>query len=303
VVTVSERVDILYASRTDRGRLREINEDSVHAESFRTGGGDKAQDWLLLAIADGVGGHQRGEWASRKAVGVLARELPRLHKRMEPKEALEAACKAANESTWRDASSSGLNGAATTLVVALLDPHNLWWANVGDSRAYLVREGLAEQLTEDHSWVEEEVRAGRMTPEEARSSDRRHVITRSVGFTDSVEVDVGGPVRLLAGQRLVLCSDGLYDLVADDEICAAADSMTPLDAATRLVDLANERGGPDNISVIVCSIDGAAASARPAVPRETVQQEAASPAPWPLLLGLALFLAVVAAAAVLVLAT
>ena len=186
---------------------------------------------------------------------VLARELLPLLEDAEPGEALRKACENANGVTWREASDSGLEGAATTLVVALVDDsNNLWLANVGDSRAYVVGDGRMTQLTQDHSWVGEQVRSGRMTPAEARSSDRRNLITRSVGFSELVEVDLQGPLRLQAGETLILCSDGLYDQVSDDEIAAVAAEMNPDDAASGLVEMANERGGPDNISVVVCAV-------------------------------------------------
>ena len=252
----TDLIEITYASQTDRGRQRDVNEDFVYAESFRVGTKDNARDWLLLAIADGVGGHLRGEWASKKAVTALAQALPQLLTAVEPGEALRRACEAANAITWREASASGLDGSATTLVAALIDDSdNLWLANVGDSRAYHVQDGLIDQLTQDHSWVEEQVQSGRMTAEEARTSDQRNIITRSVGFAENVEVDIGGPISLHAGERIVLCSDGLHDQMSDDEIAAVTRATTPYDAASRLVDEANERGGPDNISVIVCSLD------------------------------------------------
>jgi len=252
----SNITDITYASQTDRGRQREVNEDFVYADQFQTKAKGSKREWLLLVVADGVGGHLRGDWASKKAGTVLVRDLPKLLKNTAPPEALQRAFQAANDVTWREAAASGLNGSATTLVVALVDDSdNLWLANVGDSRAYHVRNGRIQQLTQDHSWVEEQVQLGAMTPEDARTSERRNIITRSVGFAHNVEVDVEGPIALGAGERIVLSSDGLHDHVSEDEIAAAVSATTPYEASSRLVDAANERGGPDNISVIVCSVD------------------------------------------------
>ena len=253
---ISNLTEITYASQTDRGRQRNVNEDFVYADQLRTRARGGKREWLLLVVADGVGGHLRGEWASKTAVTALITDLPKLLTNAAPGDALHRACEAANDATWREAAAAGLDGSATTLVAALIDDaDNLWLANVGDSRAYRVQDGRIQQLTQDHSWVEEQVQLGRMTPEEARTSDQRNIITRSVGFAESVEVDVDGPIPLHAGERIVLSSDGLHDQISDDEIAAVTRAMTPYDAASRLVAAANERGGPDNISVIVCSID------------------------------------------------
>jgi PPM family protein phosphatase len=263
LAVASRPLEIAYATRTDVGRQRQINEDFVFADALLAKSGGKEQAWLLLVVADGVGGHQRGEWASQTAVGILRDTLPELLEAQEPSAALKAACEAANSRTWREALASGLDGSATTLVVALInDEDKMWLANVGDSRAYLVHDAAISRLTTDHSWVEEQVQSGRMTVEEARTSDQRNIITRSVGFSETVEVDVDGPMSLTAGERLLLCSDGLYDQVSDDEIAATVSSARPDQAARRLVDLANERGGPDNVSVIVCSIDSASSPAQ-----------------------------------------
>jgi protein phosphatase len=248
---------ITYAYVTDRGRQREVNEDFVCAQEVTTRDQGITRTWLLTAVADGVGGHQRGEWASENAVTVLTDELPALLNGSAPAAALRSAIAAANARTWREASRAGIDGSATTLVAGLIDDEDrAWLANVGDSRAYLVSGRRIRQLTRDHSWVGEEVEAGRMTPQEARESSRRNIITRSVGFGENVDVDVHGPFPLREGERIVLCSDGLYTLVSDEEIAAAARSLPPAEAAGALVALANERGGQDNISVVICSIDG-----------------------------------------------
>ena len=140
---------------------------------------------------------------------------------------------------------------ATTLVAALVRGHSAWLASVGDSRAYLFHQGELTQRTQDHSWVAEQIRAGRLTEEEAEHSEFRNVITRAVGVADTVEPDKVGPISLPAGSLLLLCSDGLHRVVSDDEIAAVLASGTPQEMAERLIALANEAGGPDNISVAI----------------------------------------------------
>jgi serine/threonine protein phosphatase PrpC len=245
-----------YSARTDVGRVREINEDRVFAGELplptdHTG----ASARHLLVVADGVGGLERGEWASEKAVTVITAELPMHLAAHEPRQALQRSLEAANLLIWRRERSeaeSRLGPAATTVVAVIVDDRYLWWANVGDSRAYLVGQTSVQRLTRDHSWVEEQIRSGTLTPDQARMSERRNVITRSVGFQAEVEVDTGGPVELHPTDVVVLCSDGLHGLVTDEDIANVVRSYPAAEATERLVGLSNERGGTDNISVIVC---------------------------------------------------
>jgi protein phosphatase len=218
--------------------------------------------WHLLAVADGVGGRRRGDWASHLAVSTLASRLSVWLGELEPPDALRRAFQAANQALWNGAGNQpDTAGAATTLVAVLVASQGGgWWANVGDSRAYLVDSGKITRLTQDHSWVEEQVRAGRLTMEQARSSGRRNVITRSIGGEPQVDVDVGGPTRLERGDVLVVCSDGLHGQVSDAEIAQVVRKLNPEPAADRLVELSNERGGVDNVSVIVCSLTDEASS-------------------------------------------
>jgi protein phosphatase len=246
----------LYSARTDVGRVREINEDRVFAgELPLLAHQPDASTRHLLIVADGVGGLERGEWASEKALTVITAELPIHLASHEPREALQLALQAANHLIWRRERSEAelrLGPTATTVVAVIVDPVHLWWANVGDSRAYLVGKDSVERLTRDHSWVEDAVRGGALTREQARLSERRNVITRSVGFEPEVDVDTGGPLELRPTDVVVLCSDGLHALVTDEDIADIVRSYSSAEAAERLVGLSNERGGTDNISVIVC---------------------------------------------------
>jgi protein phosphatase len=243
-----------YNARTDTGRRREHNEDYVYAGPLLGESADRPA-WYVFAVADGVGGHQRGEWASEAAVSTLTQELPARLEEMQPTDALRLAYQAANAALWQEtAVGPAVGRAATTLVAAVVGRGILWWASVGDSRAYLARRGRVTQLTQDHTWVAEQVRAGRLTPDQAKLSERRNVITRSIGGESEIEVDVGGPIPLRSGDALILCSDGLHGLVSDDEMAAVVQQLLPEAAAERLVALSNERGGTDNISVIVCAM-------------------------------------------------
>jgi PPM family protein phosphatase len=245
-----------YSARTDVGRVRQINEDRVFAGELPplTGQSD-APGRHLLVVADGVGGLERGEWASEMAVKLVSSELPAYLAAHEPREALQLALEAANRLIWRRERSeaeSQLSPAATTVVAVIVDDGHLWWANVGDSRAYLVGEDSVFRLTRDHSWVEEQVRTGTLTPEQARLSERRNVITRSIGFQPEVVVDTGGPLEVRRTDVLVLCSDGLHGLLTDEDIAGVVRCYPAAEATERLVRLSNDRGGTDNISVIVC---------------------------------------------------
>src|SRR5262249_14758579 len=234
------------------GKQRDHNEDAVEAGPLLTRADDGTSPWYLLAVADGVGGYERGEWASQTAIRVLKQQLPHTLDSMDPADALRAAFAAANTAVIDGASATaGRHPArmATTLVAALLRHGTAWWAHVGDSRAYLVRHGQVQRLTEDHSWVEEQVRAGVMSRDEALISERRHAITRSIGFETTVQVDTGGPLQLRSGDVVILCSDGLHGEIDDAELAGVVQQLLPEEAAERLVALSNERGGRDNISV------------------------------------------------------
>jgi protein phosphatase len=165
---------------------------------------------------------------------------------------VEAACKEIYRAAQDDPSLAGMG---TTVTAALVVGRTGFVAHVGDSRCYLLRGGRIFQLSEDHSLVNEQLKAGAITEEEARQSRFRNIITRSVGFEEDVLVDVVG-LEIEKGDGLVLCCDGLSNLVSDEEILEVA-TRTPLDEAPeRLVEMANERGGDDNITVIVIKVGG-----------------------------------------------
>jgi PPM family protein phosphatase len=229
------------ASVTDPGRRRRRNEDAFVCEP------------PLFAVADGMGGAQAGELASRLAAAAL-REEPNDRGGGEQRVAslIQEANRRVHQRASEDRSASGMG---TTMTVALVEDGLVRIGHVGDSRAYLVREGALEQLTEDHSLVAELVRGGKLSPEEAETHPQRSVITRALGPDPDVDVDTFS-VEARSGDLFLLCSDGLTTMVADEEILAVIEkNRDDLErAARRLVRAANRGGGEDNITIVFFEI-------------------------------------------------
>ncbi len=234
---------------SDVGRKRDHNEDS-YLVSPRLG---------LYAVADGMGGHQGGERASRMALEILeeeivnARETHALEKSGNGTagKLLERATQRAGEQIFQVAQSDpDLAGMGTTLTALLVHRGRAYVAHVGDSRCYLYRDGKCLQLTEDHSWVNEQVRAGLLSKEDAKESKFKHIITRSVGFERSVNVD-SAAFAIEAGDCFLLCSDGLSNLIEGDEMAKVLQAQFYKKVPNLLIDLANDRGGDDNITVVL----------------------------------------------------
>ena len=236
---------------TDRGQRRRRNEDAILYPPVVTHD-RRGRPQYLLAVADGVGGAPAGQIASAAAISVLRELAPRLGE--DPGGLMRSLFAVANAEVSRKASEGRGRRMATTLVAALVGPGQLCVGNVGDSRAYLVTGEDIRQLTRDHTWVAEQVEAGRLTKEQAGRSPQRNLITRSLGVEAADKVDVFGPQALAHGDTVILCSDGLYAIVSNDEIAECCRCLPPRDAATALVRLANERGAPDNVSVIVARV-------------------------------------------------
>ena len=231
---------------THKGVLRDSNQDALGET------GPDASRPRAFVVADGMGGHAGGETASRLAVertlGVFASAKGGADER------LHAAITAANEVVYgtqlRD---TRLSGMGTTGVAIAFDAEGAFVANVGDSRAYRLRDGTLEQLTRDHSVVAELERRGFITAAEARVHPRRNEVLRSLGTEATVEVDLD-PVDVAVGDRFLLCSDGLNGVVEDDHIAELL-ARDPVDAAARaLVQAANDRGGPDNVTVQIVRV-------------------------------------------------
>lgn len=230
---------LLVGAVTDVGRVRDHNEDGYLVDS----------DVGLLAVADGMGGHRGGEVASAAALEALRIAFVA---GAPIAEAVGVANDAVHEQSVTD---PNLRGMGTTLTAGAFDDEgHLVIAHVGDSRAYLVRDGLLERVTTDHSLVEELIQAGELTQAEAETDPRRSMITRALGLEPGVTVDVIH-VDLRDGDRLLLCSDGLTTMVGAEEITRClADEPDAATAAENLVVAANSAGGVDNITVIVIDV-------------------------------------------------
>jgi len=231
---------LIAHGRTDKGLVRKGNEDAFCIE----------EELGLLAIADGMGGHTSGEVASRMAIEILRDSLRR---EGEPfPEGLNSGVKLANKTIFEAAQSqSQLNGMGTTLTAVQLSGNRLSIAHVGDSRVYLIRGGVIEQMTDDHTIVFEQVVRGLMTREEAARSGMRNLLSRALGIGPEVKVDLE-ELTVSENDKLVLCSDGLSELVSEDEILLEVQSSQRPDmACDELIHLTNQRGGEDNITVIV----------------------------------------------------
>ena len=248
---------INFDGKTDVGRRRSVNQDRFIAGRVYLPQGEAT----LLAVADGMGGAAGGEIASQHAVDELRRMLESAPPDRTEAELLADAVTAANRAIFSHATAdSSLHGMGTTVVSVLVRGHRAVVAHVGDSRAALVRDGTLYPLTADHSWVAEQVRRGELTEEQAAVSNFRNVLTRSVGVAADVQAEVSDPFSVLSGDIFVLCSDGLHGVVDNATIAALVRDYDPDDATRMLVDLANDRGGPDNITVVVGRVDGPPAS-------------------------------------------
>jgi protein phosphatase len=228
-----------FALETHPGRKRPKNEDAVGHALTPWGG--------VFVVADGMGGHRTGEVAARLAVETILESL----KEAEPSpKALLEAFEGANARIYQEAQRPENRGMGTTATCLLLDLPYALIAHVGDSRAYLLRGEELTLLTEDHSWVAERVRQGLLSPEEARTHRWRNVITNALGSFPQARVDLLG-LKLFPGDTFLLCSDGLSGVLEDRTLKEVLKNFPPEEAARRLVELANEWGGPDNVSAIV----------------------------------------------------
>jgi len=234
-------------SATDVGRRRDHNEDDLVTFVAPDG-------CTVLVVADGMGGHKAGEVASAIAVKVLARELAQPG--ADPSAALRRAIETANLEVWQEAEGDPeKSGMGTTIVAAIVVGGQAYLANAGDSPAYLVRDGVAEQITHDHGLVAEQVAAGLISEEDAEHHPYRHMLTRCLGVEPQVEVEVYPPRPLQPGDVLVLASDGLTEHVKRHEVAALTTAPDPTVVAQGLIAVANQRGGHDNTTVVVARVE------------------------------------------------
>lgn len=264
--TQPEPIQIMFAKGTDTGRTRDHNEDHVDAFS-PSDPAQRQHKGDLFLVADGMGGHQAGEVASEGAVRVISHEYyadPDPDIRGSLVRAVQKANAFIHQQAQQVASRMGMG---TTVVAAVLRGRELYLANVGDSRAYMMRQGKIKQVTRDHSLVEEQVRAGILTREEARAHPQRNVITRALGSKAEVQVDTYNG-ELQSGDTLLLCSDGLSEHVGEADMLEVLGRQPPQEAVPRLIAMANKRGGSDNISVLVVQAvpPAGVATTKPAMP-------------------------------------
>ncbi|MFN8553397.1 MAG: Stp1/IreP family PP2C-type Ser/Thr phosphatase [Candidatus Obscuribacterales bacterium] len=235
------------AARTDAGCQRQRNEDNYYV----------SPDNRVFAVADGMGGAVGGAKASKLAVEAIEKRWKETPPPSSDRESIQKwlleTVTLANQSVWHEAEEdSTVRGMGTTVVVAVQgDDNYLEIAHVGDSRAYLLRDGKPTLLTNDHSVVQEMVRAGRLTEEQARINPYKNLITRCLGHEEKVEVDQT-PVELKRGDWIVLCSDGLPTVLRDEQICdVVSTTHEPDGVCEELVKLTLDGGAPDNVTVVV----------------------------------------------------
>jgi serine/threonine protein phosphatase PrpC len=247
-------VQVDAASMTDTGQVRQKNEDSFGC--FEPGDTQiQESKGFLYIVADGMGGHKGGEVASRLAVETI-------HSRYyasgsdDPAAALAEAVQEANQIIFQKSQSDeSLAGMGTTCTAMAIVAESAYFAHVGDSRAYLLRQGELRQITQDHSLIAEMLRSGLISKEDARTHPQRNVITKSLGAQASVQVDTPStPFAFEEGDVFLLCSDGLTALAANEEIREALYAQTSAEACNQLIDLANHKGGTDNITVQVIAV-------------------------------------------------
>lgn len=233
-------------SATDIGQKRKMNQDYLYVSEDPQGNLPN-----LFVVADGMGGHNAGDFASSHAVQKLVDEI-RADKDYNPVKIIRHAIEAANTEIVNQArENDGLRGMGTTMVATTIVGHYAYVANVGDSRLYVIRERI-EQVTRDHSLVGEMVRLGEIAPEEARNHPDKNIITRALGAEKTVDVDFFD-LRLEQGDKLLMCSDGLSNMVADkkiEEIILNPETDLP-QKGRELVEEANRNGGKDNIAIIL----------------------------------------------------
>ncbi|MBN9119104.1 MAG: serine/threonine-protein phosphatase [Planctomycetes bacterium] len=252
---------VRYAALTDVGVKRSHNQDACAANPAVDAAGFSAHGHVFV-VADGMGGHAVGEKASAKAV----RDIPLLyskHARDGVIPAIRRAFQETNTGIYQiGAQNPEFRGLGTTSTALVIRPEGAWVGHVGDSRAYRIRAGKAEQLTFDHSWVWEIAKRQGVDPDEL-GDFKKNVIIRSLGPDPDVEVDIEGPHPVQPGDAFLLCSDGLTGVVNPQEVGAVVSALPPEEAVRFLVNLANLRGGPDNITVLIVQVpDGNAAGGR-----------------------------------------
>ena len=235
---------IEIGNKTDVGMVRENNQD--YYGSYDTINGK------LIIVCDGMGGYEGGEIASQMAVDIIKDEVSNKQGLSKNKLLSDALVRAHNSIKQRQTENPDIADMGTTAVALLLDDHQFWYAHAGDSRLYLSRNGKITRLSKDHSLVQQMIDGGIITERDAKEHPKKNIITRALGAKDGTP-DVSGPFTAYQGDKFLLCSDGLHDYLNDEEIEKIMQN-SPQEASEKLVNLANERGGADNITVQVIEI-------------------------------------------------
>jgi serine/threonine protein phosphatase PrpC len=238
----------LFTGLTDQGLLRSVNQDAYYIDP----------EGRFFIVADGMGGHAGGQEASRIATQVVQAYLDEHWSSPASSSALlEAALLQANQAILQDQQSHPeRSDMGTTVVVVIFRDEQPWCAHIGDSRLYRLRGPKIEQITEDHTWVAKALRGGDLTPDQARNHPWRHVLSQCLGREDLRQMDIQA-LEVQAGDRLLLCSDGLTEELSDHSIAAHLKGIRASEkAATALVNAAKDKGGRDNITVVLVTLDG-----------------------------------------------
>ena len=252
----SRNMSLIVKGETDTGRVRDHNEDQYLAlgrDQSPPGAG------ALLVVADGMGGHAAGEVASKMTVDGIVQSLNDQSEEASKLEGnafgvfLGKVFEEVNQEVWQAAQEDDKRGMGTTCTLAAIRGDQLFLAHIGDSRAYLLRDGELHQVSKDHSWVEDAVDQGVITREQARTHPNRNVITRAIGLDPQPEIDTS-VMPLADGDLLLLCSDGLNSMIPDEDIHRILTSSSPEDVCQALIDAANDQGGHDNTTVVVATI-------------------------------------------------
>lgn len=231
---------------TDIGKKRVVNQDNIYVSTTPVGNLPN-----LFVVADGMGGHRAGDYASRYATDAVVESITN-NAETDIKKIITKAVEDANSLVFKKSEENeDFRGMGTTLVIAAISGDELTVANVGDSRLYLIEGSIIKQLTQDHSLVAEMVRMGQIDEQEARRRPDKNIITRAIGISDVIHADFFKS-KVKDNEYVLLCSDGLSNMLEDSEMLSAVTGIAPLEKKTSmLIDLANQKGGKDNISVII----------------------------------------------------
>jgi len=269
-------INLTFAALSDVGLTRSINEDAFQLTDLSTGASFDAspsngqfkvgQRGALLTLSDGMGGHAAGEVASSTVISSVRNTL-QAGSTAPAEQRLEAAVRRANADVIEAAQTKGRHGMGATLTAVLVDHTTAYVAEVGDSRAYLLRAGQLKQLTRDQSLVQMLVDQGLMQPEEAENSPRKNILLQAMGSVEEIHAAIV-QVELRQGDKLLICSDGISNAVTHAELLQILSTNPPWPACAQLVQLANDRGGEDNLTAVVALFEGSGLPAP--VPSETV---------------------------------